>query len=118
MRLASQRYGTGEDETQWAITGLLHDADYNRWPADHPRLVVAWLREAGEPAIAQAVVAHFNPAEIPELTMLDKGLLACDELAGFVMACCMVRPDGHPLDRTFERQEKAQGQEFRRQSQP
>ena len=93
MRLASHRYGGG-DETQWAITGLLHDADYDRWPEEHPRLVVAWLREQGEPAIAQAVVAHFNPSDIPELTILDKGLLACDELAGFVMACCMVRPDG------------------------
>jgi predicted hydrolase (HD superfamily) len=94
MRLASHRYGGGLDETQWAITGLLHDADYDRWPDQHPKLIVAWLREQGEPAIAQAIVAHFNPADVPELTALDKGLLACDELAGFVMACCMVRPDG------------------------
>jgi predicted hydrolase (HD superfamily) len=94
MRLASQRYAPGADETQWAITGLLHDADYDRWPDEHPRLIVAWLREQGEPAIAQAVVAHFNPQDILELTALDKGLLACDELAGFIMACCMVRPDG------------------------
>ena len=57
-------------------------------------MIVAWLREQGEPEIAQAVVAHFHPADVPELTMLDKALLACDELAGFVMACCMVRPDG------------------------
>jgi predicted hydrolase (HD superfamily) len=94
MRLAAHRYGDGLDETQWAITGLLHDADYDRWPDEHPRLIVAWLREQGEPAIAQAVVAHFNPSDVAELTTLDKGLLACDELAGFVMACCMVRPDG------------------------
>jgi predicted hydrolase (HD superfamily) len=94
MRLASLRYGGGLDETQWAMTGLLHDADYDRWPDQHPRLIVAWLREQGEPEIAQAVVAHFNLADVPELSALDKGLLACDELAGFVMACCMVRPDG------------------------
>jgi predicted hydrolase (HD superfamily) len=94
MRLAAQRYNGGLDEPQWAMTGLLHDADYDRWPDEHPRLIVAWLREQGEPAIAQAVVAHFNAADVPELTTLDKGLLACDELAGFVMACCMVRPDG------------------------
>ena len=81
-------------EPRWAIAGLLHDADYDRWPEEHPRLIVAWLREQGEPEIAQAVVAHFNPSEIPELTTLDKALLACDELAGFVMACCLVRPDG------------------------
>ena len=94
MRLASHRYGDNQDENQWAITGLLHDADYDRWPEQHPRLIVAWLREQGEPAIAQAVVAHFDQAAVPELTALDKALLACDELAGFVMACCMVRPDG------------------------
>jgi predicted hydrolase (HD superfamily) len=94
MRLAAHRYGDGLDETRWAITGLLHDADYDRWPDEHPRLIVAWLREQDEPEIAQAVVAHFSPSDIAELTPLDKGLLACDELAGFVMACCMVRPEG------------------------
>jgi predicted hydrolase (HD superfamily) len=95
MRRAAHRYGAGEaDETRWAIAGLIHDADYDRWPEEHPRRVVAWLRERGEPEIAQAVVAHFDPAAIPELTALDKALLACDELTGFVMACCLVRPDG------------------------
>jgi predicted hydrolase (HD superfamily) len=95
MRAAAHRYGNGSaDEPRWAITGLLHDADYDRWPNEHPRRIVAWLRDQGEPEIAQAVVAHFHPADIPELTALDKALLACDELAGFVMACSMVRPEG------------------------
>jgi predicted hydrolase (HD superfamily) len=57
-------------------------------------LIIAWLQEQGEPEIAQAVLAHFDTSAIPELTILDKALLACDELAGFVMACCLVRPDG------------------------
>ena len=95
MRRAAHRYGTGAaDEERWAITGLIHDADYDRWPDEHPRRVVAWLRERGEPEIAQAVVAHCDPAAVPDLTTLDKALLACDELTGFVMACCLVRPDG------------------------
>jgi len=95
MRRAAHRYGAGAgDEPRWAITGLLHDADYDRWPEEHPRLIVAWLREQGEPEVAQAVVAHFNPSDVTVLTALDKALLACDELAGFVMACCLVRPDG------------------------
>jgi hypothetical protein len=64
------------------------------WPDEHPRRIVAWLRERGEPEVARAVVAHFDPAEVPELTALDRALLACDELTGFVMACCLVRPDG------------------------
>jgi predicted hydrolase (HD superfamily) len=95
MRRAAHRYGLGEaDEPRWALAGLLHDADYDRWPEEHPRLIVAWLREQDEPELAQAVTAHFDPASIPDLTAMDKALLACDELAGFVMACCMVRPDG------------------------
>jgi predicted hydrolase (HD superfamily) len=95
MRRAAHRYGTGEaDEPRWAITGLLHDADYDRWPDEHPRLIVAWLRERGEPEIAQAVEAHFDAGAIAELTALDKALLACDELTGFVMACALVRPEG------------------------
>jgi predicted hydrolase (HD superfamily) len=95
MRRAAHRYGAGtSDEPRWAMTGLLHDADYDRWPEEHPRRIVAWLLEQGEPEIAQAVVAHFDPAEVPELTALDKAMLACDELTGFVMACSLVRPDG------------------------
>ena len=95
MRHAAHRYGAGAaDEPRWAIAGLLHDADYDRWPEEHPRRIVAWLRERGEPEVAQAVVAHYDPADVPELNPLDKALLACDELTGFVMACCLVRPDG------------------------
>jgi predicted hydrolase (HD superfamily) len=95
MRRAAHRYGGGDlDEPRWAMAGLLHDADYDRWPDEHPKLIVAWLREQGEPEIAQAVVAHFDPTSIEALATLDKALLACDELAGFVMACSFVRPDG------------------------
>lgn len=95
MRRAAHRYGRGAaDEPRWALAGLIHDADYDRWPGEHPRRVVAWLRERGEPEVAQAVVAHCDPAAVPELAELDKALLACDELTGFVMACCLVRPDG------------------------
>ena len=95
MRSAAHRYGAGQDdEPRWAIAGLLHDADYDRWPEEHPRRVVAWLRERGEPEIARAVVAHYDPSEVGELSALDKAILACDELTGFVMACCLVRPDG------------------------
>jgi predicted hydrolase (HD superfamily) len=95
MRRTAHRYGAGAaDEPRWAIAGLLHDADYDRWPEEHPRRIVAWLREQGEPEVAQAVVAHYDPAHVPELTPLDRALLACDELTGFVMACCLVRPEG------------------------
>ena len=100
MRRAAHRYGAGAaDEPRWAITGLLHDADYDRWPEEHPRRIVDWLEDQGEPEIAHAVSVHFTNWGFEPVSMLDKALLACDELAGFVMACCLVRPDGiHSLN--------------------
>ena len=95
MQAAASRYGGPDaDEQAWAITGLLHDADYQRWPEDHPRRIVDWLQGRGEEAIAHAVAAHNTQWNVEPRSPLDKALLACDELAGFVVACCLVRPEG------------------------
>jgi predicted hydrolase (HD superfamily) len=95
MRAAAHRYGEGaSDEERWGLAGLLHDADYDRWPEEHPRRIVAWLRERGEPELAHAVSAHYTGWGVAHESALDKALLACDELAGFVGACALVRPDG------------------------
>lgn len=95
MRAAAHRYGAGDaDVERWGIAGMLHDADYEKWPEDHPNRIVAWLREKGEEQIAHAVSAHYTAWNVPYVTVLDRALLACDELTGFVGACCLVRPDG------------------------
>ncbi len=95
MRAAATRYGAGAaDEERFGIAGMLHDADYEAWPEEHPQKIVAWLRERGEEAIAHAVSAHYTKWNVPYETVLDRALLACDELTGFVGACCFVRPDG------------------------
>jgi predicted hydrolase (HD superfamily) len=95
MRAAASVYGGGaQDEERWAIAGLLHNADYEKWPEDHPGRIVAWLREIDEEAIAHAISAHYTVWGVSYDSQLDKALLACDELAGFVGACCFVRPDG------------------------
>jgi predicted hydrolase (HD superfamily) len=95
MRAAAHRYGRGEvDAERWGVAGLLHDADYERWPEEHPQRIVAWLRERGEEEIAHAVSAHYTRWNVPHESPLDRALLACDELTGFVVACCLVRPDG------------------------
>lgn len=95
MRAAATRYGPGpETEEEWGIAGMLHDADYDQWPQEHPNRIVAWLRERGEERIAHAVSAHYTKWEVPYETDLDKALLACDELTGFIGACCLVRPGG------------------------
>ncbi len=95
MRAAAPRYGGADaDVEQWGLAGLLHDADYEAWPDEHPHRVVGWLRERGEAALAHAISAHYTRWGVPYESALDRALLACDEPTGFVMACCLVRPDG------------------------
>jgi predicted hydrolase (HD superfamily) len=84
----------GEDKDQWAIAGLLHDADYEAWPDQHPAVIVDKLRALGEEAIAHAISAHYTKWNVPYTSQLDKALLACDELTGFIVACAQVRPEG------------------------
>ena len=75
MRRAAHEYGNGvTDEESWAIAGILHDADYERWPEEHPSRIVAWLRERGEEQIAHAISAHYTKWSVPHRNQLDKGL--------------------------------------------
>jgi len=95
MRAAALRYGPGAEAAElWGLAGLLHDADYDRWPEEHPRRIVAWLAERGEADLAHAISAHYTRWGVPHESALDKALLACDELTGFVGACALVRPGG------------------------
>lgn len=95
MRAAAAKYGEGERDVEvWGIAGMLHDADYEKWPDEHPHRIVAWLRERDEPEIAHAISAHYTKWNVPYDSTLDRALLACDELTGFIMACCLVRPEG------------------------
>jgi predicted hydrolase (HD superfamily) len=84
----------GEDKEEWAIAGLLHDADYEAFPEKHPGIIVQRLRGMGEEKIAHAISAHYTKWNVPYTNKLDKALLASDELTGFIVACCQVRPDG------------------------
>lgn len=95
MRAAASRYGPGPEATErWGIAGMLHDADYEKWPAEHPARIVKWLEERGEADLAYAISAHYTKWGKEYRTALDQALLACDELTGFIMACCYLRPDG------------------------
>lgn len=84
----------GQNKEAWAIAGLLHDADYEAYPEQHPNIIVDILNRMGETEIAHAISAHYTKWNVPYLSMLDKALLACDELTGFILACSQVRPDG------------------------
>lgn len=95
MRRAAYEYGEGDkDVEQWGIAGMLHDADYEQWPEEHPHRTLAWLEERGEAEIAHAVSAHYTKWNVPYESQLDRALLACDELTGFIIAACLVRPEG------------------------
>ena len=92
MEAYAEKYNENKDE--WAIAGLLHDADYEAFPDKHPQLIVEKLRGLGQEKIAHAISAHYTKWNVPYDTLLDKALLATDELTGFIVACCQVRPDG------------------------
>ncbi|MBS1559115.1 MAG: HD domain-containing protein [Bacteroidetes bacterium] len=84
----------GQNKEPWALAGLLHDADYEAYPEKHPHIIVEKLNTLGEHEVAHAISAHYTHWNVPYETLLDKALLACDELTGFIVACCQVRPDG------------------------
>ena len=87
----------GEDEQLWAAVALLHDFDYEMHPSldEHPQDGAPILREEGWPEeVVEAVLSHAEHLELPRDTPLKRTLFACDELAGFVHACGLVRPDG------------------------
>jgi putative nucleotidyltransferase with HDIG domain len=87
----------GGDEEVWAATALLHDFDYEIHPTldQHPQDGAAILREEGYPEeLVESVLSHAEHLGMPRDTDLKKALFACDELAGFIHACGLVRPDG------------------------
>jgi putative nucleotidyltransferase with HDIG domain len=87
----------GGNEELWRATALLHDFDYEIHPtlAKHPQDGAPILREEGYPEeLIESVLSHAEHLELPRDTELKKTLFACDELAGFIHACGLVRPDG------------------------
>jgi putative nucleotidyltransferase with HDIG domain len=91
----------GADEELWGVTGLLHDADYERFPdmddtvSGHPRTIVAELeRRDAPPEMVRAIASHADFLGVSRDTPMERTLHAVDELSGFVVACAVVRPAG------------------------
>ena len=79
----------------YSTTALLHDFDYERHPtpAEHPFVGVRELERLGWPVeLRTAILGHAQYSGVPRVTHLDKSLFACDELAGFLTACALVKP--------------------------
>ena len=96
MRFYARKYG--EDEELWAMTGLLHDCDYEEYPdlREHTQVLAQWLREGGyDERITYAILAHndLNLATHPRNTLLARALYACDEVTGMITATALVRPN-------------------------
>ena len=86
----------GEDEEKWAIVGLLHDFDYEMNPTldKHPTEGARILRESGWPdEIVRAILSHADHTGVERVSPMEKTLHAADELAGFVTAVALVRPN-------------------------
>ena len=90
----------GEDRARflnlYTTTALLHDFDYEKHPTqeEHPFVGVRELERLGWPQETRtAILGHAQYSGVPRVTHLDKALFACDELAGFLTACALVKPD-------------------------
>ena len=83
---------------RWRVCGLLHDLDWEKHPTreEHPFVAVKFLRERGDvdEEILTAILGHAAYSGTPRVTPMAKALFAVDELAGFIVACAKVRPDG------------------------
>jgi predicted hydrolase (HD superfamily) len=79
----------------YSTTALLHDFDYERHPSreEHPFVGVRELERQGwAPELRTAILGHAEYSGVPRVTHLDKVLFACDELAGVLTACALVKP--------------------------
>ena len=93
MRFYARKFG--EDEEKWAVTGLLHDFDWEIHPTmeEHPLAGEPILRERGvQEDIIHAVLSHADHTGIARETLMEKTLYACDELTGLITAVALVRP--------------------------
>lgn len=93
MRFYAGLYG--EDEEVWAVTGLLHDFDYERnpTPPHHPTVGMSLLAEEGWPqGVIDAIAGHADYLAVPRETRMAKALFAVDELCGFITAVAYTRP--------------------------
>jgi predicted hydrolase (HD superfamily) len=91
----------GEPEEDWAVVALLHDFDYERFPdqENHPFRGVEILQAQAYPEwVTRAILSHADYSGVPRESRLEHCLYACDEMAGFVTACALIRPAKSVLD--------------------
>jgi len=93
MRAYARKFAADED--LWGVVGLLHDFDYDKYPSreDHPFRGNEILKERGYcDEIRRAIMSHADYSGVTRDSQMEKALFACDELAGFLTACALVKP--------------------------
>ena len=93
MRAYARKLGGDEDE--WALVGLLHDFDYERYPTavEHPFKGSEILKQRGWPDdLRRAILSHADYSGVTRESPMEKALFACDELAGFITATALIKP--------------------------
>jgi putative nucleotidyltransferase with HDIG domain len=99
MRFYAGKFG--EDVELWALTGLLHDFDWEIHPTleEHPLAGEPILRQRGVPdEIIRAIMSHADHTGVPRQSRMEKALYACDEVTGLITAVALVRPSRSLLD--------------------
>lgn len=101
MKACARKFAPDEDPVRWGIAGLLHDFDYEQFPAadQHPYVGSKILEEAGfDENLRTAIMGHAPYTNVPRTTQMAKALFACDELCGFLVACALVQPSKSMAD--------------------
>lgn len=99
MRWYASFFGLDErEQDRWETAGILHDLDWEKYPIvsaqGHPYVAVAFLKERGlDEESCQAILAHASHTREPRETLMAKTLFAVDELAGFIVAVALIKPE-------------------------
>jgi len=95
MRALAKHFG--DDEDLWGIAGLIHDADYEAHPKEHPQKLLQWLKDLdAKTDIYDAVAAHawgYSEGFPEPKTKMQWSLYSCDELTGLIVAVALVKPE-------------------------
>ncbi|MEO5572557.1 MAG: HD domain-containing protein [Bacteroidia bacterium] len=86
-----------KEQLKWELSGLLHDADWDQYPAEHCKRIIEELEKRNvDPEVIHAIASH-GPRYfgVEPVTKMDKMLYACDELSGLVHAYSLMRPNGY-----------------------
>lgn len=101
MRWFAKELGYGEEEEYWAITGLLHDIDFEQWPEEHCKKAPELLAEAGVGEdMIHSICSHGYGlcCDVRPEHLMEQVLFTVDELTGLVGAAAKMRPSKSVMD--------------------